>query len=265
MAPAGNQPCRLNIILQQLVLQGAVSVTELSELLSVSAVTIRKDLRLLEQQGKLTVVPGGAICCGKQSFALDDAHCAVKGQFDLKRAVARKAASLIEDGDSLITTSGMTPHLSLSYASACRDLKILTDSLPIAEEFCQRKDYQVIILGGEIDQMDMFVHGRDAVRQAKLYMADKAIVTMDGISPVSGLTTKRLEGADTLKAILARSRMRIIVADSTKIGLESFCNIAPIDKADILVTNATDDPEKLEILEQIAGLGVKILYAEPIV
>ena len=264
MAAVSNQPNRLSFILQQLGLHGTVSVTELSELLGVSVVTVRKDLKQLESTGQLSVISGGAVSYSQPSIILDDAHCSVKGQFALKCAVAQMAASLIEDGDSLITTSGMTPHLTLAYAKARQNLKILTDSIPLAEEFCHRPDYQVIILGGEIDQADLFVHGRDAVHQAKLYMADKAIVTMDGISPTAGLTTKRLEGADTLKQILARSRMRIVVADSTKIGIESFCNVAPINKADILITNVTNDSKKMEILKEIENLGVKVFYAHPI-
>ena len=93
-------------------------------------------------------------------------------------------------------------------------------------------------------------------------MADKAIVTMDGVDPEAGLTTLRVEGADTLKSILTRARMRIVAADITKIGVESFCNIGDITLANVLVTNRTRDPEKLAVLERIAAKGVTIQYAD---
>ena len=219
-----------------------------------------KDLRLLEERQQLTRITGGAIPYQGPMHRPDGP--AAGETLPLKQAVARAAAELIQNGDSLIVTSGTTPHLTLSYAAARTDLKILTDSLNIATDFCSRSDYQVIILGGEIYTASAFVHGRDAVKQAGLYMADKAIVTMDGVDPEAGLTTLRVEGADTLKSILTRARMRIVAADITKIGVESFCNIGDITLANVLVTNRTRDPEKLAVLERIAAKGVTIQYAD---
>ena len=161
----------------------------------------------------------------------------------------------------MILTSGATPHLSILYADKRKDLKIVTDSFYVAEDLCRRQDYQTIILGGELHTGNYFVHGRDAVRQASRYMADKAILTMDGVDPVAGLTTLRVEGADTLKSILERARFRVIVADITKIGTESFCHIGPITIADVLVTNKTDDPVKLRLLRQIEEAGVTVKFA----
>ncbi|MCI8852366.1 MAG: DeoR/GlpR transcriptional regulator [Lachnospiraceae bacterium] len=263
MAVMGKQTERMNWILQKLEMWGAVSVSDLSTELNTSVVTIRKDLKLLEEQGKLSRVAGGAVSCRKQREP-EAAMEQVSGDInrELKHAVAKKASQFIEDGDSLIITCGVTPHLTALYAEKRRNLKIVTDSLIIAEDLCRRPDYQVIILGGEIYTKESFVHGRDAVCQANRYMADKAIVTMDGVDAAAGLTTLRVEGADTLKSILARARMRILVADVTKIGLESFCHVGGINDADILVTNRTEDEEKLAILGRIAAAGVTIEYAE---
>ena len=244
-----------------------VSVSELSKKLNTSVVTIRKDLKLLAEQQLLTCVAGGAIpyqeTAPAASYSSSFSGCS---NLPLKRAVAQEAAKLISDGDSLIITSGSTPHLTLTYAAHAqrKRLKILTDSLKIAMDFCHYSDYQVIILGGEIYAKESFIHGRDAVRQASLYMADKAILTMDGVDADEGLTAFHVEGANTLQDILSRAKMRIIVADITKIGVESFCNIGPITLADVLVTNKTDAPEKLEILERIAQKGVEIRFAEAI-
>ncbi|MCI8418594.1 MAG: DeoR/GlpR transcriptional regulator [Lachnospiraceae bacterium] len=259
----GKQAERLNRILQKLEMWGAVSVSELSGDLSTSVVTIRKDLQLLEEQGKLSRVAGGAVLCQKECGDITiTGRVPQVRNMELKHVVARRAAQFIEDEDSLIVTCGATPHLTVAYAKQQRNLKIVTDSLVIAEDLCRRPDYQVIILGGEIYTKDSFVHGRDAVRQANRYMADKAIVTMDGVDFRAGLTTLRVEGADTLKSILARARMRILVADITKIGMESFCHVGNIRDADVLVTNRTEEPEKLELLEQISQAGVTVEYAD---
>lgn len=253
---------RLNWILQKLEMRGVVSVQELAKELETSVVTIRKDLETLEQRGKLKKVAGGAVACQQEDDSKNIATHYV-GNLELKKAVARKAAELfIRNDDTLIVTSGMTPFLTLVYAEGCTGLKILTESILVAEKLCQRPDYQVILFGGEVNELDAFVYGRDTARQAGRYMADKVIVTMDGVDPKAGLTTLRTEGADTLRAILERARKRIVVADSTKIGKETFCNVGEISLADILVTNPTDDPEKQRLLKQISDAGVEVVFAD---
>lgn len=249
-------------IRQKLSSQGSVSVAELSRELGISEVTIRKDLTAMEARGLLKRVSGGAVLVWDSSAeeTLFQRVPRVKN-LELKHAVAREASKFIESGDSLIVTSGATPHLTALYAHECKDLKIVTDSFYVADDLCRRQDYQTIILGGELHTGNFFVHGRDAVRQASRYMADKAILTMDGVDPKAGLTTLRVEGADTLKSILARARFRIIVADITKIGTESFCHIGDITIADVLVTNETNDPEKLRLLKEIEEAGVIVKFA----
>lgn len=262
MAVLKDRTCRETAILGALAQCGNVSVTTLSRDLGVSEVTIRKDLTEMESRGLLKRVSGGAVRIweGDREDSLFGRVPKVKN-LELKHAVAKEASKFIEDGDSLIVTSGATPHLTSLYAHECKDLKIVTDSFHVAEDLCRRQDYQIIVLGGELHQGSYFIHGRDAVRQASRYMADKAIVTMDGVDPEAGLTTLRVEGADTLKSILERARFRIVVADITKIGTESFCHIGPITIADVLVTNETEDPEKLRLLEKIRKAGVTVKFA----
>lgn len=247
---------------QRLSIQGSVSVAELSRELATSEVTIRKDLADMELRGLLKRVSGGAVQIWEKGAESERfQHVPKVKNLALKHQVAREAAKFIEDGDSVIVTAGATPHLTALYAGERTNLKIVTDSFYVAADLCRRKDYQTIVLGGELHKENYFVHGRDAVRQASRYMADKAILTMDGVDPEAGLTTLRVEGADALKSILARARFRIIVADITKIGAESFCHIGPITIADVLVTNETADPEKLRLLKQIEEAGVIVKFA----
>ena len=264
MAGLRNRFHRQVKISQRLSAQGSVSVTQLSRELETSEVTIRKDLMEMEERGLLKRVSGGAVPVWENAEA-DGLfrHVPKVKNLGLKHAVAKAAARYVEDGDSVIITSGATPHLTILYANQRKDLKIVTDSFYVAEDLCHRSDYQTIILGGELHTGNYFVHGRDAVRQASRYMADKAILTMDGVDPKAGLTALRVEGADTLKSILERARFRVIVADITKIGTESFCHIGPITIADVLVTNETDDPEKLRLLKEIEEAGVTVKFARP--
>lgn len=262
MARIRNRSHRQAHISTKLAAQGSVSVTDLSRELETSEVTIRKDLTEMEERGLLKRVSGGAVIIWENEEE-DELfrHVPKVKNLALKHSVAKEAAAYIEDGDSVIITSGATPHLTVLYANERKDLKIVTDSFYVAADLCRRQDYQTILLGGELHTGNYFVHGRDAVRQASRYMADKAILTMDGVDPEAGLTTLRVEGADTLKSILERARFRVIVADITKIGTESFCHIGPITIVDVLVTNETKDPEKLRLLKEIEEAGVTVKFA----
>lgn len=257
-----NRYQRQALISQKLSAQGSVSVKALSQELETSEVTIRKDLAAMEDRGLLKRVSGGAVPVWDNDTEDSLFQHVPKGEhMELRHAVAKEAAKFIDDGDAVIVTSGTTPHLTVLYANERKNLKIVTDSFYVAGDLCRRQDYQTIILGGELHKDKYFVHGRDAVRQASRYMADKAILTMDGVDPKAGLTTLRVEGADALKSILDRARFRIIVADITKIGTESFCHIGDITIADVLVTNETKDPEKLRLLKEIEEAGVTVKIA----
>lgn len=263
MAGIRDREHRQTLISRKLAAQGSVSVAELSRELETSEVTIRKDLTAMEERGLLKRVSGGAVPVwqGGDEDARFRYVPKVKNM-ELKHAVAKEAAAYLEDGDSVIVTSGATPHLTVLYANTRKNLKLVTDSFHVAADLCRRQDYQTILLGGELHRGSFFLHGRDAVRQASRYMADKAILTMDGVDPKAGLTTLRVEGADTLKSILERARFRIIVADITKIGTESFCHIGPVTIADVLVTNETRDPDKLRLLKEIEEAGVIVKFAQ---
>jgi len=253
---------RLEWILKKLEMRGTVSVSELSRELETSVVTIRKDLEILEKERKIDRISGGAVLHRDDEVKKLIPYGPGVKNVTLKEEAAKKAAEFIEDGDSLVVTSGLTTHLTLRCAGRCENLKIVTDSLMIAEEMCGRADYQVVILGGEIDETDYFVHGPDAVRQVNYYMADKAIVTMDGVDADAGLTTRRIEGNEMLRSVLRRARVRILVADSSKIGVKSDCLVDDLSCVDMLVTNWTADPDIRKELKKISDQGIRIVYAD---
>lgn len=253
---------RLERILAELNIHGIVFVAEQAEWLGVSSVSIRKDLKLLEEQGKLLRVPGGAVLCCRNEEE-EDSEIKESCNLDLKHIVAKKAAELfIHSGDTIFVSSGVTPYLTIKYAKSCSELKILTDSVLVAEKMCHCPNCQVILFGGEIDKEGIYISGRDTVRQAGRYTMDKVILTVDGVHPEAGLSTLHPECVDTLKIVLEKARQRIIVADSTKIGVESFCNVGKIFLADILVTNYPEKVEQQLLLKQISETGVIVVYAE---
>jgi len=126
----------------------------------------------------------------------------------------------------------------------------------VAVELSSIPTYHVQLLGGDINPQYSFTYGSMALEQLRLFKADKAILSIDGVSFEAGLTTYHAEEAEVSKLMIERSRTVIVVADYTKIGHESFQKIADITAASYLVTNKKADSFALD---QIRESGISVL------
>ena len=116
-------------------------------------------------------------------------------------------------------------------------------------------DFNVILLGGELDSKYQFTYGQDAIRQLENYHATKCILSVDGISAEAGLTLYYSNEAELARKMIERSETTVVVADSSKIGRNVFARITDASKTDILVTNKSENYDEISALVE---LGVKI-------
>ena len=237
---------RANRIMELLRQSGTAEVSEISKLLQVSHVTIRKDLQKMEDQGLLRRTHGGAAICGAES-AQDPRMSAME-------RIAEAAAAQIQDGDCIIMNAGNTTLLTARKLLGRKKLTIITNSMASARELVRQTAIQLIFLGGEVNAEAVFTYGWDAVTQLEQYKANKLILSASGISCSAGLTTRHMEAADLLRKMIVRTEQVIAVADDTKIGFESFYQLGDLTEVDMLITNAapTAQPE----LERIRQLGI---------
>jgi len=125
-------------------------------------------------------------------------------------------------------------------------------------ELGQLSNLHIILLGGSINMQYSFTYGNDAISQLKKYKADKLILSVDGISADAGITTYHFQESEVNKTMMERVNNTIIVADYSKIGRESFSNIASIEMIDYLITNNSANREELDKIEE-KGVEVKLV------
>ena len=245
-------------ILERLRRDGRVNVAELSDELNTSAVTIRNDLDSLEQSGFLQRIQGGAIQSIKNYYN-HDFQLRIRDKYEIKKRIASKTSSIIKDGETLVINSGSTTLITATELRQHKNLNVVTNSIAVALELDAHPTFRVILLGGEINAQYGFTYGSDAQEQLKRYKADKAILTVDGVSAESGLTTYHAEEAIIVRMMMERSRETIIAADSSKYGRESFSRISSIDRTTYWVTDGNLSRDAYSVIE---NRGIKIVTAD---
>ena len=234
--------------------QGKVKVTELSEKYSISEVSIRKDLEALEAQGQLSRIHGGAVGLNKLYLNMDLTE-RYKTNAARKKDIAELAAKFIDDNDTIMMNAGTTLTYVLRALRGKKNISIVTNSVQNATEAALYPDFNVILLGGELDSKYQFTYGQDAIHQLENYHATKCILSVDGISAESGLTLYYSNEAELARKMIECSDMSMVVADSSKLGKNVFARITDAQKMKLLVTNKS---ENFEELKKLRKLGVEI-------
>jgi DeoR/GlpR family transcriptional regulator of sugar metabolism len=235
---------RRDLILAQLRRLGAVRVLDLTEMLSVSDMTVRRDLDVLQSQGVLEKVHGGAVLVGRRTD---------EPGFDAKRsreqaekaAIARRAARLAQRGNAVGITAGTTTWYLVEPLSQIPDLTVVTNSPNIATELhhLARPGTSIILTGGAFRTPSDALVGPVADRAIRSVNLDLLFLGVHGMDPQAGFTTPNMAEAETNRTFVRQARRVVVVADHTKwltVGLHTF---APLTAADVLVTDGEIDPE----------------------
>jgi DeoR family transcriptional regulator of aga operon len=248
------QEDRLGLILEKLGRHTSVGVPELAAELAVSQASIRRDLRLLEEQQLLTRTHGGAVASG----VLYELPMRYRGgrHRDAKRAIARRALELLPAGVTSIGLNGgsTTTEVARALMSHGR-LRVVTNALNIASELAVRAQIDLVVSGGSARAESYELVGPIAEATLAGLNLDVAILGVDGISAAAGLSTHHEVEAQTNRAILVAAERVIVVADATKIGRRAFARISEISTVSDLVTDSGADPQAVADLEA-AGVVV---------
>lgn len=224
-------------IIELLERNGKVLVSDLKARFKVTEMTIRRDLRVLEESGWIERIHGGALIAQRHKYRLEPPALERMSQMaDEKQRIADYVAELIEEGEMIFLGSGTTT-LYVARALADRDdLTIVSNALPIINELVGSETKTIIAVGGFIrrNELSMIGHFADAVLQD--LRVDKVIMGMRGIHPDHGLTCDHPQELMTDRKIMEISDTVIIVADHTKIGHVATSKTASITKANLIVT-----------------------------
>jgi len=241
-------------ILKKLKKEGSVNVIDLCNELNVSSVTIRKDLKLLEDKNLLYRTHGGGTLSNPYTGdrPVNEKEKIRSGE---KLSIGEAAASLIEPNDCILIASGTTV---LSLAKNIRpngNLTVITAALNVAQELIKHDGIEVIQLGGLLRKTSSSVTGSYAERILQDFSCSKLFLGVDGIDLEFGLTTTNMMEAQLNKKMIEASQKTIVLADSTKFGKRGFGRICKLENIEQVIT---DSHVSEHMVDTLRGMGIEV-------
>jgi DeoR family galactitol utilization operon repressor len=238
-------------IIQHLTDEPSASVQELSKRLSVSVVTIRTDLKNLATRGFITRTHGGALPAFHKSI-LDRQGV----RSEEKNRIAKAAADLVQDGDTVMIVAGTTTALIPKYLLGKGHIHIVTDSTLVLPYFRSNPALSLTVVGGEFRSSTESFGGPMALEAIARFNVKLAFLGTDGFSLERGLSTHEVEVAEVVKAMAAHADRSVLLADSSKYGRSGFVTIMPLRAVDTLISDTEFNKATADLLR---SEGIEVL------
>jgi len=238
---------RLEQILEHVSRQRSVSLTDLSISLNVSEDTIRRDIKMLADQGLLKAVRGGAV-----SHTPIPHHFRAREKHDMaqKRIVAAKALQFIKDGQVIFMDGGTSIQALAEQIPADRKITVVTHSFPVVSVLEDHPNAEVIFAGGRLSKSAFTTTGYETIQTFKNFRADLCVFSVCSIHPVLGLTTVNHEEAQVKRTMIEMAGQTIALSTIDKLNTAEAFYIGPITDIDAIVTDADPNDEQLHIYKQ---------------
>ncbi|WIV13436.1 DeoR/GlpR family DNA-binding transcription regulator [Proteiniborus sp. MB09-C3] len=225
---------RREAILKQLAEDKSVLVRELSQKLNVTPETIRKDLTILEGEGKLIKTHGGAFT--REGVKNDlDIRIRETIYLEAKEKIGKKCSDLINDGDTVILDASTTSLQIAKNIINKSKVTVLTNSLKVADELSNYSNIKLVLLGGLLDHSSLSFVGNDAEKMLEKYFVDKAFVSCRGISMENGITDSNEFQAIIRRLMFKKGQKTYLIIDKTKFDVIAFSLIGDFSITDAVV------------------------------
>ncbi len=245
---------RHQFILNRIQRDQYINVVELCKELKVSSVTIRKDLKLLEDKNLLFRTHGGATV--NNPYTVDrPVNEKEKIQSTEKNKIGVAAAKLLKENDSIVVASGTTLLYFVRNIPAGLSLTVVTSALNIALELMGEPAVEVIQLGGLLRKSSSSVMGAYAEQVLQDFYFNTLFLGVDGIDLDYGLTTTNAMEAHLNRKMISVAQKIVVLADSTKFGKRGFGKICGFEDVDHIIT---DKGISQQIVNHLEGLGVTV-------
>jgi DeoR/GlpR family transcriptional regulator of sugar metabolism len=222
----------------------------------VSPDTIRRDLDLLAGRGLLERTHGGAVPAGlvTQDSPLEQR---LTSHRPAKQRIARSAAALIRDGETLMVNGGSTTLAFAGELGSRRDVTIVTNNLLVPTAVPLGAVRDLYVLGGQYRFESQVTIGAVGFASVASISADTAVMGVGGIT-ADGLSTTLLVEAEMMRAMIGSASRTIVLADASKFGHSAFAQVVSLDRVAILVT---DEPPPDELAQALAESRVETILA----
>jgi DeoR family fructose operon transcriptional repressor len=240
------------------------TVVNLCQKLMASEATIRRDLTVLEDEGMLERVHGGATIRSNLPLVKEDTFNEKEGLYLLeKKIIAKVAFSFLRDNDSIFLDGGTsTLELAKLIGRSRIKLHVFTNAPHFSQYIAGNPKAEQFIVGGKIRSNTLAVVGQLAVETIRRFRINKVFVGVNAISLEYGFTTPDFEEAEMKKAILERGTERFILADESKFNKVALCEILPISAVDTIITSSLKDTE---LKQKFETAGVNIIEASKVI
>lgn len=237
---------RKKIILQMLEKSEEVSIQEIVSRCGVSEITARRDLILLEEKGLIKRTHGGAILSGSlpDLFGFDSKSMKCSKE---KKEICKLAASFIEENDTIYMDCGTTVFFLARYLTSFKNLRVITNSLPVVSELVPYVQIKVYLIGGELDNSRMALYGPMTENLLARYKADKAFIGAGGVSLKNGMSSSEEKEASITTKMAEAADKVFLLCDSSKIEKNSYFTYSSLSNIDLLITDAGILPEYLKL------------------
>ncbi len=245
---------------------GRVTVVELAERFAVTPETIRRDLTVLDNDGALHRVHGGAVPTNTFQTRETPIELRSTTSTEAKIRIGRAATELLPRTGTVFLDAGTTTAM-LAHAIAeagrpddnpYRNLTVLTNFLPLSVRLSAAGLSDVQLIGGHIRPITQAVVGDIALRTIGVHHADIAFIGTNALSMDHGLSTADAEEAAVKRAMIANSDRVVAMCDSTKFGRDYLVSFANVPEIDVLVT---DDAAPHQYLEAFTAEDVTVVTA----
>ncbi|GII78982.1 DeoR family transcriptional regulator [Sphaerisporangium rufum] len=229
---------RQQAILERVRRQGAARVADLVRELGVSDMTIRRDLEVLAERGLIEKVHGGATATGKGSTEEPGFAAKSVRQQAEKEAIARCAAELVRPGSSVALSAGTTTWALARHLAEVPELTVITNCMRAADVLHRagRPDQTVVLTGGIRTPSDALV-GPVAVAAVRSLHVDILMLGVHGMHVKAGFTTPNILEAETDRELIDAAQRLVVLADHTKWATVGISTIAPLDRADMVISD----------------------------
>lgn len=232
-------------------LQKSVSLDTLCEVFGISKNTVRRDIADIIARTDIRKIYGGvSIPYNKIPLPFEER---MSINTDKKDCIGRLASSLVEDGDIIYVDSGTTTCRIIDYLQGRRGVTVLTHSLDVINRAVLYPELNIISLSGTLNRKTLSFTGQSTIDTLQSFNISKAFMAANGITLQNGATQSTSIEFAIKKSVVERSHDVYLLVENRKFGVVSLYTYCPLDRIDVIVTDAAPTADFSESYRELGG------------